>query len=76
MFMWSGNKNLRFDKGSRVYPIFKSEGHYSSTAQSCSCKQYSPVESRLLPVETVPHPSTFELGTWNLAFPFFLTAYN
>jgi len=47
-----------------------------STAQSFRCKQYSPVESRLLPVETVPHPKMLVSGTLNMAFPFLLTAYN
>jgi len=39
-------------------------------------KQYSPPESRLLPVETVPHPTRLESGISKLSFRFLHTTYS
>jgi len=52
------------------------KSHYFSTVLHCSFKQYSPSESRLLPVETVPHPTRLVSRTSKLAFPFSQTTYN
>jgi len=38
--------------------------------------QYSLVESRLLPVDKMPHHTKLESGTTKLAFRFSHTAYN
>jgi len=52
------------------------ESHYSSTVLHCRCKQYYSSESRLLPYETVPHPTRLVSRTSKLAFPFSHTTYN
>ena len=65
---------IRSGKGGKAYKFFKKKSYYSSTAQSFRCKQYSTVDGRHLPTETMSLSTRFESGTSELAFLFFLTA--
>ena len=67
---------LGFEKVRKNYQYFWATFHYSSTARSWRWKQSSPVEFRLLPVETVPHPKSLESGTSKFPFDFFHSAYS
>jgi len=64
----SRNEQLCFDIANKVYHIFQIKFHYSSTVRFWRSKQYYTADSRLLPVETMPHPTTPESETTKIVF--------
>jgi len=65
------HKQLGYHKARNFYQFMWTKSHYSSTARSWSCKEYSYAEINFQ-VENVPHPARQESGTSKPAFRFFL----
>ena len=69
------SSNYASIKLTKFTTFFEQKFHYRSFVRSWICKQYSTADSRLLRVETMPHPTRSESGGSKLV-SFSLNAYN